>query len=54
LEIIARSAGVQIYTHEALIFTPYLIHGLAFNQNDRKTRMALELRFNVEQDKPRR
>jgi hypothetical protein len=39
---------------QALIFTPYLIHGLAFNQNDRKTRMALELRFNVEQDKPRR
>jgi len=33
---------------QALIFTPYLIHGLAFNQSDTRTRMALELRFNIE------
>lgn len=33
---------------QALIFTPYLIHGLAFNQSKTKTRMALELRFNIE------
>ena len=32
---------------QALIFTPYLIHGLAFNKSDTKTRMALEMRFNI-------
>ena len=30
---------------EALIFTPYLIHGAAVNQNKNITRMSLELRF---------
>lgn len=30
---------------EALIFTPYLIHGAAVNQNKDITRVALELRF---------
>lgn len=30
---------------EALIFTPYLIHGLAINRKPDRTRMALELRF---------
>ena len=30
---------------EALIFTPYLIHGAAFNTNKDITRVALELRF---------
>ena len=30
--------------NEALIFTPFLIHGAAFN-NSEQTRMALELRF---------
>ena len=30
---------------EALIFTPYLIHGAAFNTNMNITRVALELRF---------
>ncbi len=30
---------------EALIFTPYLIHGAAINQNKDTTRVALELRF---------
>ena len=29
---------------EALVFTPYLIHGAAFNDSN-KTRIALELRF---------
>ena len=29
---------------EALVFTPYLIHGAAFNDS-KKTRIALELRF---------
>jgi hypothetical protein len=32
---------------QALLFTPYLIHGLAFNQSATKTRMALELRFHI-------
>jgi hypothetical protein len=32
---------------QALIFTPYLIHGLAFNKSDTKTRMALEMRFQI-------
>ena len=30
---------------EALIFTPYLIHGAAINQTQNTTRVALELRF---------
>jgi len=30
---------------EALIFTPFLIHGAAFNDNENMTRVALELRF---------
>lgn len=30
---------------EALIFTPYLIHGAAVNKNEDITRVALELRF---------
>ncbi len=30
---------------EALLFTPFLIHGAAINQNPGTTRMALELRF---------
>ncbi len=30
---------------EALLFTPFLIHGAAVNQNPDTTRMALELRF---------
>jgi len=29
---------------EALIFTPYLVHGAAINQNENSTRMSLELR----------
>ena len=29
---------------EALVFTPYLIHGAAFNDSN-NTRVALELRF---------
>ena len=33
---------------QALIFTPYLIHGLAFNESKAKTRMALELRFKIQ------
>ena len=32
---------------QALIFTPYLIHGLAFNRSDDRTRMALEMRFQI-------
>ena len=32
---------------QALIFTPYLIHGLAFNKSDTRTRMALEMRFQI-------
>jgi hypothetical protein len=32
---------------QALIFTPYLIHGLAFNRSDTRTRMALEMRFQI-------
>lgn len=32
---------------QAQIFTPYLIHGPAFNESDTKTRMALETRFNI-------
>lgn len=32
---------------QALIFTPYLIHGLAANQSIDRTRLALELRFEV-------
>ncbi len=30
---------------EALLFTPFLIHGSAINQNKDKTRISLELRF---------
>lgn len=30
---------------EALLFTPYLIHGAAINQSTNQTRVALELRF---------
>ena len=30
---------------EALIFTPYLIHGAAVNKSENTTRVALELRF---------
>jgi hypothetical protein len=33
---------------EALIFTPYIIHGAAFNRTDDTTRMSLELRFYIE------
>ena len=32
---------------QALIFTPYLIHGLTFNKSDTRTRMALEMRFQI-------
>lgn len=32
---------------QALLFTPYLIHGLATNQSGTKTRMALEMRFHI-------
>lgn len=32
---------------QALIFTPYPIHGPAFNESDTKTRVALEMRFNI-------
>jgi ectoine hydroxylase-related dioxygenase (phytanoyl-CoA dioxygenase family) len=32
---------------QALVFTPYLIHGLAVNQSNDRTRSALELRFEV-------
>ncbi len=30
---------------QALLFTPFLIHGAAINQNENKTRLSLELRF---------
>lgn len=30
---------------EALLFTPFLIHGAAINQNEDDTRISLELRF---------
>ena len=36
-----------VHFDQAPIFTPYLIHGPAFNDNDTKTRMALEIRFNI-------
>ena len=32
---------------QALIVTTYLIHGLAFNKSDTRTRMALEMRFQI-------
>lgn len=32
---------------QALVFTPYLIHGLAVNHSGARTRMALELRLEV-------
>lgn len=34
---------------QALLFTPYLIHGLAVNNSGNRTRMALELRLQVVQ-----
>ena len=43
-----RMVRAPVRSGQALIFTPYLIHGLAFNQSNQKTRMALELRFNIE------
>jgi len=35
---------------EAIIFTPFLIHGAAFNTNDNLTRFALELRLSKVND----
>jgi ectoine hydroxylase-related dioxygenase (phytanoyl-CoA dioxygenase family) len=32
---------------QALIFSPYLIHGLALNETADVTRMALEFRFEI-------
>ena len=39
---------------QALIFTPFLIHGAAFNTNADSTRMALELRLYLENDDSQR
>jgi hypothetical protein len=43
-----RMVRAPVRFGQALIFTPYLIHGLAFNQSSTKTRMALELRFHIQ------
>jgi Phytanoyl-CoA dioxygenase (PhyH) len=42
-----RMVRAPVRFGQALIFTPYLIHGLAFNQSETTTRMALEMRFNI-------
>ncbi len=36
--------------NEALIFSPFLIHGAAINKNEDTTRIALELRFDKKED----
>jgi Phytanoyl-CoA dioxygenase (PhyH) len=40
--------GVRI--GQALLFTPYLVHGLGANFSGERTRMAVELRLHVEND----
>ena len=36
---------VDVKEGEVLFFTPFLIHGMAYNQNQNKTRVALEFRL---------
>jgi hypothetical protein len=36
---------VEVKEGEVLFFTPFLIHGMAYNQNQDKTRVALEFRL---------
>lgn len=36
---------ININQGEVLFFTPFLIHGMAYNNNDNKTRVALEFRL---------
>jgi len=41
LDLITPNPGLN----EAMIFTPYAIHGGGFNFNTDKTRVSLEMRF---------